>query len=106
MLKAVRIMDARIPKRIGSVGEVVDLPERYAAKWIRRGLVEDADVPEPERVAAVAEARSLEGLEYHELRSLAAELPEEHEPASQRKGDLLLALKADTYRRRDLRAEE
>lgn len=105
-MRKVRILDRRIPKRIGEVGEVVDLPDRYAARWIRRGLVEDADVPEPERAAAVEEAAELDEVSYHELRSMAAELPEDHKPASQKKDDLLRALKADTYRRRDIRAEE
>ena len=96
----VRITSHKIPKRIGAVGDVVEVPNRYARAWIKRGFAED-----PGEDMEVGEG--MEDLTVAELKERAGDM--EVERADGKDGD---PLKADyiralsgTYNRRDLRAE-
>lgn len=106
----VRITDKRIPRRIGQVGDVVDVPERFAKSWLHRNLValpddEEAAEAAPEPSRATAAAEDFEGMEYNDLRALAAERG--IKPKGRKKVDYIAALqRAGTYNRRDLRAED
>lgn len=100
----VRITDKRMPRRIGVVGDVVDVPERYARAWLHRGF---AALPDDDQavVEAQADAGSFEDMNYNDLRSLVSERG--LKPKGRKKVDLIAALESpEKYRRRDMRAED
>lgn len=124
----VRILDGRVPARVGVVGQVVPLPERRARQWARRGIVEFAPeepkpapavkpeprarkAPETPRPSAPEEPE-LDELFGYTVAQLRAMLPEDAEVEGSGsignvvKADLVRALRSGRYRRRDLRAEE
>lgn len=99
----VRILDKRMPRRVGEVGEVVDLPERYARAWLRRGLVElpdGSDIPTAEDLGDLTVAELKERADAAEL-DVARGDGKDGDPL---KADYIRAL-SGRYNRRDMRAE-
>ena len=110
----VRIVSPRVPKRIGNVGDIVELPERAARRWMRRGLVASPEATSQPAAARPTQALpvadpALADLTVTELRALAEERGIEPDGTGANgnvvKADLVRAL-AGRYHRRDLRAEE
>ena len=104
----VRITDPRAAKAASSrlrekieVGDLAEIPDRFAKMWINRGFA--ADPGEDDLPKSV---ESFEDMDYNDLRSMAADLPEDQKPKSQKKVDIIAALKSGGYNRRDMRAKE